>query len=124
MARKTIAQLEAENALLRADLATAAELFNEAAEDNNLCGEYDETLERVNAKLKSDFRFTPRGEDQDVRVTLVASLDVSLKVFARDRCDAQDKVDDMPDHDVFALAGHGDVADVLKKAGFEFSVER
>lgn len=37
MARKTIAQLEAENALLREDLATAAKTFNEAAESADLC---------------------------------------------------------------------------------------
>ncbi|SHT54585.1 Uncharacterised protein [Mycobacteroides abscessus subsp. abscessus] len=124
MARKTIAQLEAENALLRADLETAGKLFNQAAEDNNLCVEYDETIERVNEELKSGFQFTPRGEDQDIRVTLVASMDVELKVLARDRYGAQDKVDDMPDRDVFALAGHGDLFDTLKAAGFDFSVER
>lgn len=124
MARKTIAQLEAEIAQLRADLATAGELFNEAAEDNNLCDEYDETIDRVNAKLKSDFRFTPRGEDQDVRVTLVASIDVTLQVLGRDRLAAQDKVDGMEDRDVFALAGHGGLFDALDDAGFDCSIER
>ena len=73
--------------------------------------------------MKSDFRFKPRGEEQTVTRTLVASLDVTLKVMGRDLNHAVEKVDDMRDHDVFKLAGHAEAFEDLRKAGWDLSVE-
>lgn len=121
---KTKAELEAENAALRADLATIGRIFNQEAEDADLCDAYDEAVSAVNAKLQSDFRIPPRGEEHEITVDLKADFAAKVKVFHRDEYDAADKVRyDMTTEEIFRLAGLGDLFDTLNKAGFDLDAD-
>ncbi|OYN81708.1 hypothetical protein [Mycolicibacterium sphagni] len=120
----TKAELELENAKLRADLELAGKTFNEAAEDNGLCDAYDEVVEDLNRQLASGFKFPPRGTDHEVDVELVVTLGTSIKVFARTDYEAEDKArHEMDAEDVFKAAGLSDLFATLYKAGWNLDVE-
>jgi hypothetical protein len=123
MAAKTKAQLEAENAQLRADLAKAGQFFNDAADANDLCEQYDCVVLELNDELVSDYRFTPRGKEQTVSVELTAVRGTTVKVVARDITYAEDRASDMSTEGLFGLAGHSDLYAALKAAGFDPSAE-
>ena len=87
-----------------ADVTRLNELMNEKADEQSLCGKYEEALAEWNSEL-THIELTGRVKEYEVSVTVTATYHTTVTVEASSEDDAAEKVNDMDTDDIDSNSG-------------------
>lgn len=82
-----------------ADVVRLNEMMNEKADEQSLCGKYEEALAEWNSEL-THIELTGRVKNYEVSVTITATYHTTVTVEASSDEDASEKVNDMDTDDI------------------------